>query len=90
MNKKKEVKNMKDEEKLLNAIHENHKRVYERTIKNQVKESKKKNRKEKLISIILVLIFITLMILNWKITDKAVIECVRDGNTENYCISKLG
>lgn len=81
---------MKDEEKLLNAIHENHKRAYERTIAKQEKENKKKHRKEKLISIILVIIFIALTILNWKITDKAVIECVEDGYTENYCISKLG
>ncbi len=81
---------MKDEEKLLNAIHENHKRAYERTIAKQEKENKKKHRKEKLISIILVIIFIALTILNWKITDKAVIECVKDGYTENYCISKLG
>ena len=54
MNKKKEVRNMKDEEKLLNAIHENHKKVQ---MEHKVrKANENKQRKEKLIAIILIII----------------------------------
>ena len=45
MNKKKEVRNMKDEEKLLKAIHENHKKVQMEKKVEKAKENKQ--RKEK-------------------------------------------
>lgn len=87
MNKKKEVRNMKDEEKLLKAIHENHKKVQ---MEHRVEKAKKENeRKEKLIAIIIVIITLLVLILNWKMTDKAIAECTEEGYTEGYCISKL-
>lgn len=87
MNKKKEVKNMKDEEKLLNAIHENHKKVQ---MEHKVRKAKKENeRKEKLIAIILIIITLLALILNWKMTDKAIAECTEEGYTKGYCVSKL-
>ena len=80
---------MKDEEKLLNAIHENHIRAYKETQAKKEKEEKRKHRKETLISIILLIIFLVIMILNWRATDKAIAECMQEGYKEYYCISKL-
>lgn len=87
MNKKKEVRNMKDEEKLLKAIHENHKKVQKE--KQIEKANENKQRKEKLIAIILIIIVVVAMILNWKMTDKAIAECTQEGFTKGYCVSKL-
>ena len=89
MNKKKEVRNMKDEEKLLNAIHENHKIAYERTKAIKDKELKNKKRKETIVSILIILTFVTLMILNGLATDKAIAECVHEGYSQSYCTNKL-
>lgn len=78
---------MKDEEKLLNAIHENHKKVQ---MEHRVEKAKKENeRKEKLIAIIIVIITLLVLILNWKMTDKAIAECTQEGYTKGYCVSKL-
>lgn len=87
MNKKKEVRNMKDEEKLLKAIHENHKKVQ---MEHKVrKANENKQRKEKLIAIVLIIITLLALILNWKMTDKAIAECTEEGYTKGYCVSKL-
>ena len=87
MNKKKEVRNMKDEEKLMRAIHENHKKVQ---MEHKVEKAKKETeRKEKLIVIILIIIAVLAMILNWRMTDKAIAECTEEGYTKGYCVSKL-
>lgn len=80
---------MKDEEKLLNAIHENHKRAYENTIAKKVKKEKKNRRKELLISIIIVVTALAIIFINGNITDKAIKECMQDGYNEGYCLSKL-
>lgn len=78
---------MKDEEKLMKAIHENHKKVQmEHRVEKAKEESK---RKEKLIAIILIIIVVVAMILNWKMTDKAIAECTQEGFTKGYCVSKL-
>ena len=87
MNKRKEVRNMKDEEKLLKAIHENHKKVQRE--KQIEKANKNKQRKEKLIAIVLIIITLLALILNWKMTDKAIAECTQEGYTKGYCVSKL-
>lgn len=87
MNKKKEVRNMKDEEKLMKAIHENHKKVQK---EHKLEKAKKETeRKEKLIVIILIIIAVLAMILNWRMTDKAIAECTEEGYTKGYCVSKL-
>lgn len=78
---------MKDEEKLLKAIHENHKKVQRE--KQIEKANENKQRKEKLIALILVIITLLALILNWKMTDKAIVECTQEGYTKGYCVSKL-
>ena len=87
MNKRKEVRNMKDEEKLLKAIHENHKKVQRE--KQIEKANKKRQGKEKLIVIALIVIAVVGMILNGVITDKAINQCVEEGFSKGYCVSKL-
>lgn len=78
---------MKDEEKLLKAIHENHKKV--QIEKKIEKINENKQRKEKLIAIVLIIIVVGTMILNWKMTDKAINQCINEGFNKGYCISKL-
>lgn len=78
---------MKEEEKLLKAIHENHKKVQ---IEKKIEKNKENiKRKEKLIAVILIIITIVALILNWKMTDKAIAECTEEGYSKGYCISKL-
>lgn len=77
-----------EDKKVLEFINKNHERGYIDFVKSQ----KKKNRKETLkivagVVIVLVLI-ITLGITVHNDTKKQVEKCLKNGNSQNYCLYK--
>lgn len=82
----------KDEEKLMKAIHENHKdALIDYHINRELEEiAKKENaRKEKrtnrLMVLVLVIALITVGYLGIRYNEKQIKECIAGGNDETFC-----
>lgn len=86
----------KDEEKLLNAIHEQYKKAHLDYVLDERMEqfSKKENQFSKFASlkkinfiknIALILAIISILILGAKYNEKEISKCMESGNSETFC-----
>lgn len=77
---------MKETKKMMEAIHKQYREALEQNIKN----NKKKQRKEKMltyfVAIFIILITGLLMFLNYKLTTNFEQECMAKGYSQNYCV----
>lgn len=67
---------------------------YREALKNNIERAKKEEKKNKILYIFVILFVIIVtclfILLDSKMTNKAVENCIKKGNTQNYCIEKLG
>lgn len=82
----------KDEEKLMNAIHENHKdALMDYQINSQLKaiarkeSERKEKRTKRLMAIVLVIATIGIIFLGAKYNEKQVKNCMEAGHDETFC-----
>lgn len=82
---KKNERNL-ESEKMLNIIHENHKRAY-----NKVqKEEKIRDKRFKILMVGLIAIAIIGCVFLEKDNEKAINNCMKKGNSEAYCVRISG
>ena len=77
---------MKETKKMMEAIHKQYREALEQNIKN----NKKKQRKEKMltyfVATFIILITGLVMFLNYKLTTNFEEECMEKGYSQNYCV----
>ena len=83
---KERVKEMKETKKMLDIIHKQYREALEQNIKN----NKKKQRKEKMLTYFvasfIILITGLVLFLNYKLTSNFEEQCMAKGYSQNYCI----
>lgn len=74
---------------LQKVLHENHIRMYKEEIKKRKKEQKKEKMLSIFIGIFIVIAAITILVLNNKIENGALKNCIDKGHSQNYCLNHV-
>lgn len=74
---------------LQKVLHENHIRMYNKEIKRIKKEQKKERVLSIFIGIFIVITTITILVLNNKIENGALKNCIDKGHSQNYCLNHV-
>lgn len=79
----------KEEDKLLNAIHEQYKKAHlDYVLDKGIKEISKKEKKSKanlIKNVVLAIAVITIIVLGMKYNEKEISNCMESGNSETFC-----
>ena len=72
------------------VIEENHKKGMEAIRKKYIKKRKKEKIINTISTIAVIIITIAIIVSLYLYTNKEIEKCVDNGNSENYCVQKLG
>ena len=77
-----------EDKKVLEFINKNHERSYVDFVKSQKKKNRKETFKITVLTILALILVIVLNINTYNDTKKQVEKCLKNGNSQNYCLYK--